>query len=205
MHTFLDSKAMAKALRSALADHAIAIPHALSLELVARQFGLDDWNTLAARIEAARSEALPPGWLAHHNAAYPLHRVGIDPGDPSVFTIVATSSADVVAHNFATAMRSVGAAPWRGSNIRLSAELRGEDVGTGTIWLRIDGAKGSGSLRFDNLMSHAAAGALRGRFGWTERTISFDVPAEATSVHYGAMLKGVGQLWARNVRMEALD
>ena len=42
MHTFLDSKAMAKALRTALAERQIDITHSDSLELVARQFGFDD-------------------------------------------------------------------------------------------------------------------------------------------------------------------
>jgi 2-hydroxychromene-2-carboxylate isomerase len=68
MHTFLDSKAMARALRSALAERQIDISHSDSLELVARQFGFDDWNMLAARIEAGRPRRLPPGWQTHHGA-----------------------------------------------------------------------------------------------------------------------------------------
>ena len=51
MHSFLDAKTMARILRQALADRGVAITHSESLELVARQFGLADWNTLAAAIE----------------------------------------------------------------------------------------------------------------------------------------------------------
>ena len=57
MHTFLDAKTMAKALRAALAERQIDLSHSDSLELVARQFGFDNWNILAARIEAARNPA----------------------------------------------------------------------------------------------------------------------------------------------------
>jgi len=78
MHTFLDSKAMAKALRTALAERQIDITHSESLELVARQFGFDDWNMLAARIEAGRPRKLPHGWHIHHGAGYPLFEAGID-------------------------------------------------------------------------------------------------------------------------------
>lgn len=53
MRTFLDSKAMAKAMRSALAEKDVAISHSEALEVVARQFGLDSWNILSAKIEAS--------------------------------------------------------------------------------------------------------------------------------------------------------
>lgn len=42
-------KASAKRLRTALAEDGIAISHAKALELVARQNGVRDWNTLAAQ------------------------------------------------------------------------------------------------------------------------------------------------------------
>ncbi len=63
MRSFRDAKAMAKTLREALAAQSHDIPHALALELVAKQFGLADWNTLAARVDAASPAptAEPPG------------------------------------------------------------------------------------------------------------------------------------------------
>jgi len=73
MHTFLDSKAMAKALRAALADRQIDITHSDSLELVAREFGFANWNMLAARIDAAQADELelPSGWLRHNDVRRP--------------------------------------------------------------------------------------------------------------------------------------
>jgi len=69
MHTFLDSKTMAKALRKALAERKIDINHADSLELVARQFGLDNWNILAAKINAANARpVLPADWIVSGGA-----------------------------------------------------------------------------------------------------------------------------------------
>ena len=50
MRDFTDAKAMAKSLRATLAQQGIELSHAQSLELVARQFDLPDWNILSARI-----------------------------------------------------------------------------------------------------------------------------------------------------------
>lgn len=62
MRTFRDAKLMAKALREALAQQAV-LSHSQALEVVARQFGFDDWNILAAKIGRAETgdgaESLP--------------------------------------------------------------------------------------------------------------------------------------------------
>lgn len=52
MRDFRDAKTMAKTLREALAARAIEITHSEALEIVARQFGVETWNILSARIEA---------------------------------------------------------------------------------------------------------------------------------------------------------
>ena len=59
MRTFLDSKAMAKAMREALAAKNIEIPHSEALEIVARQFGLESWNILSARIDRGEGAVAP--------------------------------------------------------------------------------------------------------------------------------------------------
>jgi hypothetical protein len=52
MRDYRDAKAMAKAMREALAARNLDISHSEALEIVARQFGLATWNILSARIEA---------------------------------------------------------------------------------------------------------------------------------------------------------
>jgi hypothetical protein len=58
MRTYRDAKAMAKAMREALAARNLDIQHSEALEIVARQFGLDTWNILSATIDR---EGAPPG------------------------------------------------------------------------------------------------------------------------------------------------
>jgi len=50
VRTYHDAKAMARSLRADLATRQLSISHSEALEIVAHQFGLADWNVLAARI-----------------------------------------------------------------------------------------------------------------------------------------------------------
>jgi hypothetical protein len=58
MRDFRDAKAMAHTLRAALAAKGLKITISQSLELIAKAFGVADWNTLSAAI---RQEAPAPG------------------------------------------------------------------------------------------------------------------------------------------------
>jgi hypothetical protein len=51
MHTTDDAKAVAKAIRNVLADRNVTVSHSEALEIVARQFGYDNWNIMSARLE----------------------------------------------------------------------------------------------------------------------------------------------------------
>ncbi len=206
MHNFMDSKLMAKLLRQALAERNVDISHSDSLELVARQFGLANWNILSARIAAAGDSrlALPKGWIKTGKSPR-LYLGGLDPdtGDALIESLPGLVSQDN--DDFCTLMQSVQAGLYRGRHIRLTGEIRTQDVvGGGTIWLRIDGQPGR-SLRFDNLETREpGSGMLRGTTGWTSREIVFDVPAEADSIHFGFFLAGTGRCWARRFVLETV-
>lgn len=74
MRTFHDAKLMAKALREALADRGSELPHSAALEIVARQFGFDNWNVLAAKIEGADNFSKKPGPIVFQ-PAIPIFRI----------------------------------------------------------------------------------------------------------------------------------
>jgi hypothetical protein len=57
MRDYRDAKAMAQTVRAFLADHSVKITNSQSLELMAKAFGVADWNTLAAAI---RGEVTAP-------------------------------------------------------------------------------------------------------------------------------------------------
>lgn len=61
MRSFRDAKLMARTLRETLAARHIPLSHSETLEIVARQFGYDDWNVLAAKIGDAGAAPVGEG------------------------------------------------------------------------------------------------------------------------------------------------
>jgi len=74
MRDFRDAKLMAKSLREALAERKIELTHSQALELVASQFGYDNWNVLAARIDAAEPRQKKPDAVSIQ-PAIPVFRI----------------------------------------------------------------------------------------------------------------------------------
>jgi catechol 2,3-dioxygenase-like lactoylglutathione lyase family enzyme len=60
MRDFRDAKLMAKVLKQAFADRNTPLSHSEALEIVADQFGCEQWNILSAKIEASE-RAEPKG------------------------------------------------------------------------------------------------------------------------------------------------
>ena len=60
MRDFRDAKTMAQTLRDNLSSKNVRLTHSESLEIIAKVFGLDNWNILAARIRTGRSQDEPP-------------------------------------------------------------------------------------------------------------------------------------------------
>lgn len=210
MRTFRDAKAMAKSLREELGRRGTALSHGDCLEIVARLFGLDNWNVLSARLTVAAESApavpleRPAGWIVSGSKPH-LYEAGIDPATPhgdgrtAVIRCRYAEGDPVYAameKGFATLMQSVAASPYRGKRVCLSAELRSRDiVGAATLWLRADAATGR-SVAFDNMEERSVDGPLTGTQSWTGRRIVLDVPETAESLHFGFYLRGSGEAWA---------
>ena len=64
MRDFRDAKAMARALRDALKMKAVETTHSECLELIAKAFGYDNWNVLAAKVEGTQSGTSDAGILS---------------------------------------------------------------------------------------------------------------------------------------------
>src|SRR5262245_46644241 len=60
MRDFRDAKAMAQTLRDSLQTKDVSISHGESLELVSKMFGVADWNTMSAMLQADRRDGKIP-------------------------------------------------------------------------------------------------------------------------------------------------
>ena len=54
-------KTMAKSLRDSLVDRNVSLSHSACLEIIARQLGFADWNTLSAKLPAQGAPEMPLG------------------------------------------------------------------------------------------------------------------------------------------------
>lgn len=215
MATVYDAKSMARALEGVLRAKNVIVTHSECLNIVARQFGLKDWNVLSAQAKrsetaARRRVASLKGWalLAEYPDAYD-HGADADP------TAAGGGGAALIQHDpalgprrypdpsraFGCYVQTVSAVPFHGKRLAISAKLRCQDVTQGaSLWARVDGTPGH-TLSFDNLKD-APEGWLFGTAPWVERRVLLDVPAEAISLHFGFFLKGRGALWAADFRIE---
>ena len=200
MQAMRDPKAMAKTLKSVLADDHIQKSHSECLEIVAKQLGFSDWNTASAVLsgdqQAQPKLVLPQGWKIGGSEAQD-YRIGIDPsvsGSPATIQSLHTRGEQT---GFATLMQSVDAAQFVGQRVRLKADLKSEDcVGAATLWMRLDRADGR-QLILDNMEMRQTDGVLTGTQDWTSRQIVLEVSNEAARLNYGFYLRGTGKCWSR--------
>ena len=207
MLTPREPKALAKSLRLALSERGIEITHSDSLECVARQLGWRDWNTLCAHLDL-KPLRLPKHWTIGGTQPQD-YDMGVDEAVGCALIRYRHAITDPNSLNrevgFGTLMQTVQADVFRGKRLRLSAFLKGEDVGgAATLWLRVDAEKGR-VVAFDNMESRQSGGALSGTTDWAKRSIVLDVPPEAVTVNFGFYLRGSGSVWTRGLELDEVD
>lgn len=111
--------------------------------------------------------------------------------------------------SFATFMMRIDATSLRGERIRLSADLSSTEIhgrvsyralrsrpAWGGMWMRVD--RGDEVIAFDNM----AGRGLRGTTEARRRSVVLDVAEDATTISYGLILGGRGEVKASDVRLE---
>lgn len=163
-------------------------------------FGL--WLFVAGGLHAqgqAQSEHAPTGWfLAGNNPNN--YRTGVDRADmhdglPSAYLASLTKG-----NGFGTLMQSISASSYAGKRVRLRGWVKSQDVGDWAgLWMRVD--KGRETVAFDNMQDRA----IKGVQPWSTYDVVLDVPADATSISFGILLSGVGEVWLNDLSLEVVD
>lgn len=100
-----------------------------------------------------------------------------------------------------TLMQQCKADKYLGKRVRMSGYMKTENVkGWAAFWFRADASDGE-HLAFDNMVDRY----IKGTTGWTKYDIVLDVPANASTLFYGGLLGGAGQIWFDNIRFEIVD
>ncbi|MDX1579507.1 MAG: hypothetical protein R3266_13560 [Gemmatimonadota bacterium] len=105
--------------------------------------------------------------------------------------------------DWAVSVQMVDATPYRGRRVRLRGWLRSDDLGSGGLWMRIDGiVEGRAALlALDNMEDRE----IEGTEDWTEREIVLDVAPESVTILFGAMIAGDGALWVDDLAFEGVE
>jgi hypothetical protein len=153
-------------------------------------------KAIEAQATAPVSHA-PNGWfMAGSKPAN--YQTGVDQtmvenGLPSAFL----KSAVPVTGGFGTLMQTVSANDYAGKRVRLHAWVRSQEVSEWSgVWMRVD--KGSGSVAFDNMQDRP----IKGTQTWKRCDVVLDVPEDATSISFGILLTGTGEVWMNDTTFE---
>lgn len=135
----------------------------------------------------AATDGVPVGWLLAGNQPQ-SYSVGTDGGGIAFLK----SKTDVKGTGFGTLMQTTQATEFAGKRIRFRATVRSEDLaGWAGLWMRVD--QGAKTVAFDNMQTRP----IKGTTGWTTYEVVLDVPTDATSISFGALLDSNGGIWLR--------
>jgi hypothetical protein len=215
MRSFLDAKTIAKTLRQELQNRKIELSHSECLEVVAKQFGFRDWNTMAATIDgpspktaAAVYGPIPAGWIFQGTRPelYIGGTVKLDGTDDTALAIKTKNISEKPPEgSFGNIMQVCRAEPYRNMRVCFSADIKADLVtGSATLWMRVDDEKNM-AISFDNLERLTKNGSLKSSTDWVNRKVIIPVPEAGALLNFGFYLFGQGQAWARNLKFGVTD
>lgn len=158
-------------------------------------------QALTAILSQTKLDPLPKPWFMAGSHPHD-YEVGLLPAtvsyDGGRVVQLRFCSAASEPQGFGTVMQSFAATHYLDRKVRLTAMVRAQEVtGWAGLWMRVDGAAKS-ALTFDNMQDRP----LRQTTDWVHAEIVLDVPPEADSVHFGALLTGAGALDLARPRFE---
>ena len=160
-------------------------------------------SALAGILGETELAPLPEPWklTGSHAADY---QVGLLPGtetyDGKRIVLLRSRPELTEPAGFGALVQSIRATRYLGQRVQFSAMARTEDAsGWGGLWLRVDGPGGTAAL--DNMQDRP----LRETTDWTLAMIVMDVPENARSLSFGALLSGAGALQIAGPRFATVD
>jgi hypothetical protein len=104
------------------------------------------------------------------------------------------------AGEFCAVTAVIPAAELRGKRLRYTGWLRTVDVtGFAGLWARADAADKT-VLAFENMQDRGVTDTT----AWAQYVITLDIPVEAQSISFGALLAGEGTAWVDSLALESL-
>ncbi len=148
---------------------------------------------------------LPTGWHIAGNQPK-KYEMGLDKGaGPNGKNVATIRSIKKKIYGFGTLMQQSLPDKYLGKRVRMIGYMKSAHVDMwAAFWFRVDRAdtkETHQSLSFDNMQDRP----VKGTTDWKKYEIVLDVPADASSLAYGALLAGTGQVWFDNIDFEIVD
>lgn len=103
--------------------------------------------------------------------------------------------------SFGTLVKTIKPDLYVGKTVKMTAYVKSHKVKSWAgLWMRVD-YYSTNVLAFDNMKRKP----IKGTNDWAKYEIVLFVPAEATSISYGVLLSGTGQIWFKDVKLEIVD
>jgi hypothetical protein len=167
-------------------------------------FGQFDLKSLPN--ENARPATIQPvkGWRVPVEFKQQNYRVNLDTtvrhgGNASV-SIKSNAFADENKGKTVYLMQTIKADDYRGKRLRLSAFVKSENVERAALWLRMDG-DGMKVLNLDTMDNRP----ITGTGDWQKYDIVLDVPLDSRQIIFGVNLRGNGQLWIDDIKLDEVS
>lgn len=110
-------------------------------------------------------------------------------------------SIENVESGFGTIMKQIQPGEYLGKRIRLTGNIKTENIITYTgMWMRVDGKTPGVMLSFDNMSTRPITGTTE----WQKYEIVLDVPDSSSNIAYGVLLEGNGSVWLSNLAIEVV-
>lgn len=175
----------------------LSIAIALCIFLGSYRLGAGLGLTAVLAQDSNQIGSVPAGWFLSGSKPANYH-TGVDKtvnhhGQPSAYLLLVASETD----GFGTLMQSINTENYAGKRIRLQAWVKSQDAaGSAGMWMRDD--KEQTSIAFDNMQNRA----IKGTQPWGTHSVVLDVPEDATSISFGVLLAGTGEVWVNHVTLE---
>jgi hypothetical protein len=116
----------------------------------------------------------------------------------NVFTIKSIKSK---INGFGNIMKTIDATSYQGKTVKMSGYIKTENVKSWAgLWMRAD-FYSTKVLSFDNMQNRG----IKGSKDWTKYEVVLYVPEDVTSISYGVLLDGTGQIWMKDIELEIVD
>ncbi len=104
-------------------------------------------------------------------------------------------------NGFGALMQRCDAKNYLGKRVKMTAYIKAENVKNWSgMWLRVDSKYSKKSLSFDNMRDRP----IKGTTDWVKCEIILNVPKESSTLNYGVLLNGEGEVFFDRVSFEIL-